>query len=193
MRISDLAVQIITHSAGAPERVKAVGEAAAKPDIFKELDFRFPAKASDHAIRAYLLTQKFIPNAANGVIRSYRETKALVEAEAAGCRSGTQGPDHNESVTLTQPPVIEGCEPGAPPDRPQSSPIHIIFATSQARVSRGTFAFRGLPILSLLSARSRCSRLFLDRCKAGRSIQTMMILRPASRANQNRRARSARR
>lgn len=84
-RVSDLAVAIIAHPAGSPERVTALKDAASKPELFSELDSRFQGgKASDQAIRSYLLTQKFIPTAADAVIRSYRETKQLVEAESGG-------------------------------------------------------------------------------------------------------------
>ncbi len=84
-RVSDLAVQIIAHQSGTPERAAAIREAAEKPELFSELDQKFPGgKASDHAIRAYLLTQKFIPSAADAVIRSYRDTKSFVEAESPG-------------------------------------------------------------------------------------------------------------
>jgi hypothetical protein len=84
-RVSDLAVSIIAHQPGSPERASSLKEAAAKPELFGELDLRFQGgKASDQALRSYLLTQKFIPSAADAVIRSYRETKQLVDAESAG-------------------------------------------------------------------------------------------------------------
>lgn len=84
-RVSDLAVSIIAHPVGTPERAEALKEAATKPELFGELDARFQGgKASDQALRSYLLTQKFIPSAADAVIRSYRETKQLVDAEGAG-------------------------------------------------------------------------------------------------------------
>lgn len=83
--VSDLAVAIIAHAPGSPERTQALKEAASKPELFAELDERFNrGKGSDTAIRSYLLTQKFIPSAADLVIRSYRETKQLVEAESGG-------------------------------------------------------------------------------------------------------------
>src|SRR6202047_428446 len=64
-RVSDLAVAIIAHPPGTPERAAALQQAAAAPDLFAELDARFPdGKASDPAIRSYLLTNKFIPGAA---------------------------------------------------------------------------------------------------------------------------------
>jgi hypothetical protein len=81
-RVSDLAVRIIAHPLGDPERAAAVQEAASRPDLFVELDKRFAGgKASDQAIRSYLLMQKFIPTAADAAIRAYRETKQLVEEE----------------------------------------------------------------------------------------------------------------
>jgi hypothetical protein len=71
-------LNIIAHEPGAPERAAAIREAAGKPDLFMEIDTRFNGgKASDAAIRSYLITQKFIPTAADAVIRAYRETKQL--------------------------------------------------------------------------------------------------------------------
>jgi hypothetical protein len=88
--VSDLALAIIAHDPGTPERALAIKEAASKPDLFSELDLRFAGgKASDAAIRSYLLTQKFIPAAADTAIRSYRETKQLVEAESGRYDEGT--------------------------------------------------------------------------------------------------------
>jgi hypothetical protein len=84
-RVSDLAVTIIAHPPGARERVAALREAATKPELFGELEGRFPGgKASDQAIRSYLLTQKFIPSAADAAIRAYRDTKSFVDGESAG-------------------------------------------------------------------------------------------------------------
>lgn len=84
-RVSDLAVAIIAHPPGFAERVTALREAGGRPELFSELDGRFQGgKASDQALRSYLLTQKFIPTAADAAIRAYRETKQLVEVEASG-------------------------------------------------------------------------------------------------------------
>jgi hypothetical protein len=84
-RVSDLAVAIIAHPPGSAERATALKVAAANPELFAALDNRFNGgQWSDTAIRSYLLTQKFIPSAADVVICSYRETKQLVEAESEG-------------------------------------------------------------------------------------------------------------
>jgi hypothetical protein len=84
-RVSDLAVTILAHPPGTPERVEALRGAASRPELFAELEGKFPGgKASDQAIRSYLLTQKFIPTAADAAIRAYRDTKGFVDGESRG-------------------------------------------------------------------------------------------------------------
>jgi hypothetical protein len=81
-RVSDLALEIIAHSANTPERARAIAEAATRPELFAELDGRFQdGRVSDAAIRSFLLTRKFIPQAADIVVRSYRETKEFIAQE----------------------------------------------------------------------------------------------------------------
>jgi hypothetical protein len=99
-RITDLAVQIIAHGSGTPERARALYQAAATPELFAELDSKFQAgKASDAAIRSYLLTQRFIPSAADTAVRTYRETKQFVESELGG---------YNPPGTAEQKPMETG-------------------------------------------------------------------------------------
>lgn len=89
-RVSDLAVALIAHAPGTPERTQALHTASSLPELFAELDAKFPGgKASDQAIRSYLLTSKFIPGAADAAIRAYRDTKQLVEAESGGYNGDT--------------------------------------------------------------------------------------------------------
>jgi hypothetical protein len=84
-RVSDLAVQILAHERGTPERMQGLWQASKLPELFADINKRFPdGKASDSAIRSYLLTSKFIPGAADAAIRAYRDTKSLVDGEAAG-------------------------------------------------------------------------------------------------------------
>jgi hypothetical protein len=100
-RVSDLAVAVIAHEPGTPERIAALKQAASLPDLFAELDGRFPdGKASDPAIRSYLLTNKFIPGAADAAIRSYRDTKQFVDGESKGYNA-------NEVEQETQPMSLE--------------------------------------------------------------------------------------
>ena len=83
--VSDLALQIIAHPGGSDERRAAILEAAFSPKLFAEIRDHFKnGKPSDAALRAYLLTRKFLPGAVDGVLRAYRETMALVETECGG-------------------------------------------------------------------------------------------------------------
>jgi hypothetical protein len=84
-RVSDLAVALLAHAPGTPERTQALYTASSLPELFAELDAKFQGgKASDQALRSYLLTNKFIPGAADAAIRAYRDTKQLVDAESVG-------------------------------------------------------------------------------------------------------------
>ncbi|MCB8877175.1 hypothetical protein [Acidisoma silvae] len=82
LRVSDLALRIIAHPPGSPERAAALSDAATRPDLFRDLDQRFSGgRGSDAAIRAFLLTQGFIPPAAETALRAWRDTQAMLGAE----------------------------------------------------------------------------------------------------------------
>lgn len=108
-RVSDLALKILAHAPGEPDRADAIREASSRPELFAELDKRYPdGRGSDAAIRSYLLTQKFIPQAADSALRSYRETKTLVETERVAYDS-VQPEEPNDMQLHAQPspaPVI---------------------------------------------------------------------------------------
>jgi hypothetical protein len=130
-KVSDLAVRIIAHEVGNPERGAAIQEAATKPELFVELDKRFTdGKSSDQAIRSYLLMQKFIPAAADATIRAYRETKQLVMEEAQGYNPASeQAPaDVSVSTQLNAPGSQSGTEASRqivspPPPAPMANSI----------------------------------------------------------------------
>lgn len=115
-KVSDLAVKIIVHPHGTPERAEGIKVAAEKPELFNELDNRFQGgKASDQAIRSYLLTQKFIPAGADALIRSYRETKQLVAAESGGysSESSPRDPEAPVQAAQAQAPSAKAPPPAA--------------------------------------------------------------------------------
>ncbi|PTS82601.1 hypothetical protein DBR17_08860 [Sphingomonas sp. HMWF008] len=114
-RVSDLALRIIAHSPGEPERADAIREASTRPELFTELDKRYPdGKGSDAAIRSYLLTQKFIPQAAESALRSYRETKTLVETECAAYDSAQPDAPDDMQTTLDPSPLTSSPHPASP-------------------------------------------------------------------------------
>jgi len=105
--VSDLALEIIAHPPKSPERAKAVKEAADLPDLFREISERFPGGVSEVALKSYLLTKKFIPDAADIVTRCYRETKQFLIDE--GVTYNTSHSENEEVATVRQsgPQVVE--------------------------------------------------------------------------------------
>jgi hypothetical protein len=107
-RVTDLAVRILAFPPGSPERRAALGEAASRPELFVELDQRFArGQASDGAIRAWLVTRGFIPPAAEAAVRSYRETKQLLEAEGDAAPVAV-APAPEAPEVAAEPPTVEG-------------------------------------------------------------------------------------
>ena len=125
MWISDRAVLILEHAPGQPERIQAIQEAASEPELFAELNAAFSGKASDAALRSFLITKrKFIPRSADKAIRAYRETQEVVEREVQGYRE-----ESPEDDTLMPP--SEQFMPGQRAGDPGSS--------------RGSFSGSALP------------------------------------------------
>lgn len=140
-KVSDLAVKIIAHGSGTPERAQALKEAAANPELFAELDARFGGgRVSDPAIRSYLLTEKFIPTAADLVIRAYRETKQFVEEESAGYTlvddQSTENPmNQGYSNPIVTPPTPAFEAPPTPPLEPLARGRRAVFALTEGDVT----------------------------------------------------------
>lgn len=97
-RVSDLALKIIAHEPGHPERIAALKEAAQCPELFSEIEAHFHGKVSDSALRSYLLTKKFIPSGADTVIRAYRETREVIERESSTHKADDVGLDEEVLV-----------------------------------------------------------------------------------------------
>lgn len=113
VRVTDLAARILAYPAASPERSEAVAEAAAKPALFGRLDERFAEGASsDAAIRAWLVTQGFIPPAAEATVRSYRETKQFLAEQLV--RQPVSMPSTTERHSLSE--VVSLVEPSARPE-----------------------------------------------------------------------------
>jgi len=91
VRISDLAMRLIHHSADTPEYRAAIQEAALRPELFKEL-YGSHAKASDDAIRSFLLVNKaFSENGARQCIEAFRETVKLANLNGEAYTSTSNG------------------------------------------------------------------------------------------------------
>ena len=102
----------------------AIRTAAARPELFGELDSRFKdGKASDQAIRSYLMTQKFIPAAADAAIRCYRETKQLAAVELAGYTPIVEEEPVEEAAV--QPKQTSIQHPKPPAQLPAGEPYRV--------------------------------------------------------------------
>ena len=133
-RVSDLGVRIIAHEPGSVDRATAIREAAQSPDLFAELDARYPdGKGSDSAIRSYLLVQKFIPQAADAALRSYRETKTLVDAESGSYSASDEEPE-TAPMEPQAPSYIGRTPPNAPPPELHAGTRRAVFDLSEGEV-----------------------------------------------------------
>ena len=81
MWVTPLAVDIIEREAEDPERIAAIHQAARNVELYNDIDEAFESDTvSDAAIRSYLITKRsFLPDSAERLIRSYRETMHLVD------------------------------------------------------------------------------------------------------------------
>ena len=82
LRVSALAVQILTHPIGSYERSHAVVEASRRPKFFNEIYQNFGEKIlSDSDLKEYLTRRGFTSSGVEKAIRAYRETGEFVYVE----------------------------------------------------------------------------------------------------------------
>ncbi len=75
--LTSLAIKILAHPEGSPERLAAIREAALSPKLFKDL-YQSHREASDATVRAHLITNRsFGDDGAKRAIKSFRETIRL--------------------------------------------------------------------------------------------------------------------
>lgn len=130
--VSDLALQIIAHAPGTPERSQAIADAASRPELFADLDTRFQGgRASDAGIRSYLMTRKFIPGAADTAIRAYRETKGLVNEE-----TGNYTAESNAEIEPNEAKQMSAA-PDPSYNRPHGQPVNMPTLTGEREFLRG--------------------------------------------------------
>jgi hypothetical protein len=118
IRVSNRAMRIM-HPESEEERSIATKEAASEPDLFRELDDRFPgAVPNEELLRNYLLRRNFAPSAVSQVILSYRETKELVGGESDGYDSSIPtiegSTDMHSQATDSQASALPGGAKNTP-------------------------------------------------------------------------------
>lgn len=107
-RVSDLAMDIIHNPEGSPERAEALRTAAMRPPLVAELALSHP-DASDHALKAYLVTRrKFSPDGAGRFIATFRDALQLAKPDAQGYTEPEMPPavEPLPAVTAHQAPAV---------------------------------------------------------------------------------------
>ena len=83
VRLSDLAMEIIHHPDGSPERISALKAAAVKPELFRDL-YQTHLQSSDQALRSHLITRlDFSDAGAQNVIEAFRDTISVAKLDVA--------------------------------------------------------------------------------------------------------------
>ena len=100
MRVSEDATTILELPPGDSERSAALQRLAFAPPLFAELNAEFGSKLpSDENLRLYLVKSGFNRNAANNLIRTYRDTLSLVKEESAEYDSELETEDSGQETT----------------------------------------------------------------------------------------------
>lgn len=105
VRVSDDAMTILELPSDAPDRTEALQRSAFTPQILADLQETYdgsPPK-SDVNIRHYLLRKKFLPGAADEVIRLYRDNLQLIADATEEYTDSTAENDSAELKTPIQP------------------------------------------------------------------------------------------
>jgi hypothetical protein len=114
-KISERALQILFPNSPA-ERDGAIRAAADEPQLFAELNERFPGGGSDALLRNYLTRRNFSPNALDDVILAFKETAEFVSREVGGHDSPAPTEERamvrsTETAAITPPmSPIQGTE-----------------------------------------------------------------------------------
>jgi hypothetical protein len=154
LRVSDDAVTVLVLDEGHPERTAALRRLAFTPKLFEELRAKFGDNLpSDVNLRHFLIQQKkFLPKAADEVIRTYRENLELVaegEEEYNAGASAENSPKREEKPAM-QPSTSnhQGLSvPTPPPASQMGLPLAagesvLIFKLSRDSEARVVFSGR---------------------------------------------------
>ena len=99
VRVADDAMTILELPLSDPDRIEALRRVAFAPQVLADLEATYEGKPpSDVNIRHHLLRKKFLPQAADEVIRIYRDNLELVAEQA---------PEYDTEVVEDGPPEVE--------------------------------------------------------------------------------------
>jgi hypothetical protein len=113
VRVSGLAMDLIHHPEGSPERTAALATAAMRPALIAELA-QTHGEASDDALRAFLITRRgFSPEGAGRFIQTFRDALALAKPASRGYAQDAMQAVQDSPPGFTPPPA----PPAAPEPR----------------------------------------------------------------------------
>lgn len=102
LRVSDLAMRLL-HPEDEIEEAEALAEAATAPNLFQEINEKWPeTPPSDANLRSYLIRRGFNQNAVDQVIRVYRSAIDLVKVESGAHDSSDDAEVHVPAKTSNQ-------------------------------------------------------------------------------------------
>jgi hypothetical protein len=123
-RVTQVAMDII-HPDSDEDRKSALLTAGMGPDIFSEIQERFPSSPpSESALTSWLVRENFQNRAIKPIVKSYTETYRYLEREGAFDTASDPGPNASESAEGNQLSLPEGGAPQmpAPPPPPPQMP-----------------------------------------------------------------------
>lgn len=101
VKVSERALRIM-HPNSAEERTTAIAEAAREPELFSELNERFPGQMpNDEVLKNYLIRKGFAPSALPSVLLAYRKTIEFAGGLGGAYDSGSM---HTQETTPMQHP-----------------------------------------------------------------------------------------
>jgi len=160
--VTELAVQILAHEKGDPQRIEAVIKAASLPKLFQDINEKFDGRSpSDQALKSYLFTRGFTHTGVEGLIRSFRDTETFVQEETLDYPTNEVADTSEEEMqtreeiqTLTPPP------PYSPPPAAALGVPTISMSDSGLEISGGVIS--SLDQFEKLMRRLKAGRAMLD-------------------------------
>ena len=135
--ITELAVQILAHETGDPQRSEAILIASNMPTLFQDIDKKFEGRSpSDQALKSYLLTRGFTHSGVDAVIRSFRETEEFVMRETSGYDSAEV--EEIEEDVMHTPEATPPTPPATVHQTPSTGVPTISMSDSGLEISGGT-------------------------------------------------------
>lgn len=183
-KVGQEAQRIIELSGPDPERVTAIRKLALRPPVYKQLQEKFPGKSlpSDSTLRLFLMDTGFEKDAANQVVRFYKETLQYLEKEAPDQALNQAAKENSASekpIKTEENTRLDADQPLPKPAHPSSSEsVHLRLRIS--RECNAEIAFFGPVTEEAISKLIRHLELSKDDYPSLAEMQKQSLTSPAS-------------